>query len=249
MRFVTSDALTAKAVARGRDLPEIASDHAGAVPGVGSLQAGVVLQVHGRSAGRAEQQADVSARVRRGDSHVEDDAVGVRLVGQHPVHRRVSRRHGRASHCRGTSGSTADDRPARRQLLGSRPHRARLWAAQPRGTGRAAAAGRHDRPPARHARRQGRAQPLRAGVLLGPWRRDVAGTVVSAARGRPARRPGPAGTLDQRLDRQRCRGRARQGCGRSSYVEAISVPYIYFKPGMLDRIRANPAANRRSKRR
>jgi len=29
--------------------------------------------------------------------------------------------------------------------------------------------------------------------------------------------------------------------GRSHYVEAISVPNIYFKPGVLDRIRANPA--------
>jgi predicted AlkP superfamily pyrophosphatase or phosphodiesterase len=30
--------------------------------------------------------------------------------------------------------------------------------------------------------------------------------------------------------------------GRSTYVEAISVPYIYFKPGVLERIRANPVA-------
>jgi predicted AlkP superfamily pyrophosphatase or phosphodiesterase len=30
--------------------------------------------------------------------------------------------------------------------------------------------------------------------------------------------------------------------GRSSYVEAISVPSIYFKPGVLARVRANPTA-------
>jgi predicted AlkP superfamily pyrophosphatase or phosphodiesterase len=30
--------------------------------------------------------------------------------------------------------------------------------------------------------------------------------------------------------------------GRGTYVEALSSPYIYFKPGVLDRVRANPAA-------
>jgi predicted AlkP superfamily pyrophosphatase or phosphodiesterase len=37
-------------------------------------------------------------------------------------------------------------------------------------------------------------------------------------------------------------GALDRALGRSRYVEAISVPNIYFKPGVLDRIRANPAA-------